>query len=185
VGKFQNRIVGHEEVAPDQLLAHPDNFRIHSSAQQELTRKAMAEVGWVDDVTVNKTTGRVIDGHMRIALAMRQDEPTVPVKYVELTEQEERFVLRTLDPLGELAGADAEKLKDLHDQLVNDGGSLEYLRTLWDVSGVEGGLAFLDDGGASEFAPVGEDEQGRLDEPAPKMVRCPHCGERYDLRDHE
>jgi DNA modification methylase len=136
VGKFQNRIVGHEEVAPDQLLAHPDNFRIHSATQQELTRKAMAEVGWVDDVTVNRTTGRVIDGHMRIALALRQNEPTVPVKYVELTEAEERFVLRTFDPLGELATPDLDKLRQLHDDALGDGKALDVLDDLMDLSGI-------------------------------------------------
>ena len=34
------------------------------------------------------------------------------------------------------------------------------------------------------FAPGTEDDQGRLDELAPKMVTCPHCSAEWDLREH-
>lgn len=32
---WRNRIVGHEDVAPDQLLANPKNYRRHPAAQQK------------------------------------------------------------------------------------------------------------------------------------------------------
>jgi ParB family transcriptional regulator, chromosome partitioning protein len=35
-----------------------------------------------------------------------------------------------------------------------------------------------------DFAPGTEDDQGKLDELAPKMVTCPHCGGEWDLREH-
>ena len=78
---------------PDQLLANPANWRIHPVPQQELLKNVLAEVGWIDDVIVNQTTGRIIDGHLRVMLAMRHDERSIPVKYVELTEAEERIIL--------------------------------------------------------------------------------------------
>ena len=34
------------------------------------------------------------------------------------------------------------------------------------------------------FEPGTEDDQGKLDELAPKMVTCPHCHEEWDLREH-
>ena len=34
------------------------------------------------------------------------------------------------------------------------------------------------------FAPGTEDDQGKLDELAPKMVTCPHCQAEWDLREH-
>ena len=34
------------------------------------------------------------------------------------------------------------------------------------------------------FAPGTEDDQGRLDQIAPKMVTCPHCASEWDLREH-
>jgi hypothetical protein len=35
-----------------------------------------------------------------------------------------------------------------------------------------------------DFAPGTEEDQGKLDELAPKIVTCPHCGEDWDLRQH-
>lgn len=133
---FRNRIVGHEEVAPDQLLAHPDNWRIHSAIQQRATEQAMNHIGWIDDVTVNRTTGRVIDGHMRVAIAMRRSEGTVPVKFVQLTEEEEKFALRTFDPLGELASHDFEKLERLGEELREIGMETDLLDLLDGDTGV-------------------------------------------------
>lgn len=46
----------------------------------------LGEVGWVAEVLVNRTTGNVVDGHLRIELALARDEPTVPVTYVELSD---------------------------------------------------------------------------------------------------
>ena len=35
-----------------------------------------------------------------------------------------------------------------------------------------------------DFAPGTEDDQGKLDELAPKMVTCPNCNGEWDLREH-
>jgi len=35
---------------------------------------------------VNTTTGRLIDGHLRVELAKAQGQPTIPVVYVELSK---------------------------------------------------------------------------------------------------
>ncbi|RMG90923.1 MAG: hypothetical protein D6706_18725 [Chloroflexi bacterium] len=110
---WRNRIVGYDNVAPDQLLANPNNWRVHPRYQQEALQGALNEVGWVDDVIVNRVTGHVVDGHLRVALALRNDEPAVPVKYVELTEEEEKLVLATLDPITAMATTDTEKLDAL------------------------------------------------------------------------
>ncbi len=44
---WRSRIVGMEDVAPDQLLAHPLNWREHPGAQRDALRGSLAEVGWV------------------------------------------------------------------------------------------------------------------------------------------
>ena len=73
----------------------------------------MAEVGWVAQVLVNTSTGHVVDGHLRVELAISRHEPSVPVTYVELSEDEERLVLATLDPLAAMATADTDLLASL------------------------------------------------------------------------
>jgi len=113
MAEWKNRIVGHGEEAPDQLLANPHNWRIHPGFQQEALAAVLDEVGWVQEVIVNRTTGHLVDGHLRVQLAMRRDEKTIPVKYVELSEAEEQMILAMLDPIGAMAAADREKLEEL------------------------------------------------------------------------
>jgi len=109
----RSRIVGHGEESPDQLLANPLNWRIHPKHQQDAMQGVLEEVGWVQSVIVNRTTGNLVDGHMRVALALRQDLASIPVVYVELTPEEEEIVLATLDPLGAAAATDKVKLAEL------------------------------------------------------------------------
>jgi len=90
---WQNRIVGYGEEAPEQLLANPRNWRIHPKYQQDALVGILDEVGRVQDVLLNKTTGYVVDGHLRVAMAISRGEKTVPVKYVELTEDEEAKII--------------------------------------------------------------------------------------------
>jgi DNA methylase len=110
---WQNRIVDHADVAPNDLVPNPPNWRTHPLEQQRALGGALSEVGWVTGVVVNRTTGNVVDGHLRIDLALARHEPTVPVTYVELTEDEEALVLATLDPIGTMAEAEATALASL------------------------------------------------------------------------
>lgn len=110
---WRSRIIGEEEVAPDQLLANPANWRIHPKSQQQALASTLDQVGWVQRVIVNQRTGHVVDGHLRVELAMRRAEPTVPVLYVDLSADEERVVLASLDPLATMAATDADKLAEL------------------------------------------------------------------------
>ena len=61
-------------------------------------------------MVVNHTTGHLVDGHLRVELAIASGQPTIPVVYVELSEDEERIILSSLDPIGAMATADREKL---------------------------------------------------------------------------
>src|SRR5918994_388953 len=100
---WANRLVGAGEEAPDQLLANPKNWRLHPRAQQDALGSVLDRVGWVDQVIVNRTTGHLVDGHLRVELALSRGEPSVPVTYVELTEAEEHLVLASLDPIAAMA----------------------------------------------------------------------------------
>jgi DNA modification methylase len=129
VEAWQNRIVGYDQVDPETLLANPNNWRIHSGGQQEALEGVLDTVGWVDDVIVNQRTGFVVDGHLRVSLALRHGMTAVPVKYVDLTEAEEALVLATLDPIGAMAKTDSDKLAELL-KAAHEGSSLEMARVL-------------------------------------------------------
>lgn len=108
-----SRIVGHGEEAPDQLLANPLNFRRHPGEQLDALRGSMRSLGWIKTVIVNQRTGHVLDGHARIEEALRQELATVPVTYVDLSEEEERVALAALDPITGLAIQDDDALAAL------------------------------------------------------------------------
>lgn len=110
---WQNRIVGEGTEAPDQLLANPANWRIHPPHQREALERVLDTVGWVQRVIVNKNTGHVVDGHLRMDLADKRGEAKVPVLYVDLTEDEERAILATIDPISAYAAQDEKKLAEL------------------------------------------------------------------------
>ena len=86
---------------------------------------ALEQIGWIQQVIVNKTTGHIVDGHARVQLALRRNEKTAPVLYVELTEAEERMALASLDPLSAMAVTDAEQLYKLLDDLKADNQALD------------------------------------------------------------
>ena len=118
---WQDRTVGRENVAPDQLVANPNNWRIHTRAQERALAGVLESVGLVDDVIVNVTTQHVVNGHLRVAMAISSGQPTIPVRYIEITAAEEDLVLATFDPLSMMAGQDKELAKDLLDRLVEEG----------------------------------------------------------------
>jgi len=113
---WRNRIVGEAEVSPNDLLANPLNYRVHPRNQVDALAGILGEVGWVQRVIVNRETGHIVDGHARVGLAISRMEPTVPVVYVDLTDDEEKLVLATLDPISAMATAD----KAILDQLLAD-----------------------------------------------------------------
>lgn len=128
---FRSRIVGEGSEAPDQLLANPANWRVHPQHQMQALEGVLDQVGWVQRVIVNRTTGHVVDGHARVALALRREEPAVPVLYVELTEAEERLILASLDPLAALAVTDQDMLDSLLRDVEAEGDALgEFLAGL-------------------------------------------------------
>jgi len=123
---WRNRIVGMGEEAPDQLLANVKNWRIHPKNQQDALSGVLNSVGWVTGVIVNKRSGTIVDGHLRAALSISRNEPTIPVIYVDLTEAEEALILATLDPISAMAATDADKLRELM-ELVRDSVQDEML----------------------------------------------------------
>lgn len=111
--RFKNRIVGSGEEQLDQIMFNPRNWRIHPLGQQNALKGVLEEVGWVQQVIVNKQTGNLIDGHLRCQLAAREGEEKIPVLYVDVSEEEEAIILSTLDPIGAMAATDKSKLDDL------------------------------------------------------------------------
>jgi hypothetical protein len=154
--------VGLGEEEPSQLLANPRNFRRHGGAQRSALRGSLDTVGWIQAILVNKRTGYVIDGHARIEEALTKHEKTIPVLYVDLSPEEERLALATLDPIGEMATRDQEALSELIADLHVDDVGLQ---------------ALLDQ--LSTGLPKDEDK-GTPESPGDEVV-CPSCGTTFSI----
>ena len=121
---WRSRIVGQGAEDPTQLLANPQNWRTHPAAQREALRGALDQVGWVQQVLVNRVTGHVVDGHARVEEAITRGEAEVPVLYVELDPAEEALVLASLDPIGAMADQDDDRLRQLLAEVTFDNEGL-------------------------------------------------------------
>ena len=162
---WRSRIVGYGEEAPDQLLANDRNWRGHPKPQQDALLGVLHEVGVVQNILVNRQSGKVVDGHLRVALALREGQKSIPVTYVDLTDAEEALILATLDPLGALAFADKEKLGELLAEVSSGEAALQQM------------LAELAKENGLTLGADGEPEPPPL--PGRKMVTCPECGHQF------
>lgn len=152
---LRNRIVGEGEEAPSQLLANPQNWRRHPKHQQDALESLLRTVGWVQRVIVNRRTQHLVDGHLRVEVALRRNEPMVPVLYVDLTEDEEKAVLAAIDPIGGLAETDQGMLDDLLDGVVTGDADLDaFLDSLRSEPEATVGLTDEDDTPALQTEPV-------------------------------
>ena len=134
---WQNKIVRYVEEAPDQLLANPANFRLHPKNQQDALSGVLDDVGWISPIICNEVSGHVIDGHLRVTLALRNNLPTVPVIYVHLTPAEEAEALATYDPLSAMAGTDSAQLDALLREVSTDSPAVQ---AMLDVLATEAGI---------------------------------------------
>lgn len=110
---FENRIVAYGEEPIDEILFNPNNWRVHPEKQQRGLKAVLGDVGWVQGVIINRTTGHLVDGHARVKIAAKAGMKTIPAIYVELTQKEEDLILATFDPIGKMAVADKQQLDEL------------------------------------------------------------------------
>jgi len=153
---WKSRIVSEGVEAPDQLLANPGNYRIHPQTQQKALQASLANIGWVQRILVNKNTGHVVDGHARIELAISNGETEVPVTYLDLTEQEEKLILATYDPISAMAVNDQDMLNDLIKDISTESQALQEL-----IGSLYKEPAMADEAKSSSTK---------------KLTTCPHCG---------
>lgn len=133
--------------APGTLVQHPDNWRIHTELQQRALEGVLDEVGWVQAIVVNQRSGRLVDGHLRLTASLRRGEKSVPVLFVDLSDEEERLVLATLDPIGALAQTESAKLESIVEGLEITSDAVDKML-----------FALLDDSMAATLKPEDEDK---------------------------
>jgi hypothetical protein len=164
--QWTKRIVASADVPPGELVAHDRNFRLHPDAQKAALAGVIEDIGFIKSVIVNQRTGRILDGHLRVNLALESGQETIPVEYVDLTESEELEALATLDPLTAFAEIDAVQLDALLRDVQTEQEAVQNLfadlaanNPLPETAGAEA---------PQEFSEYGED--------IATEYSCPKCG---------
>lgn len=103
--------------SPAELEEHPSNWRTHGEAQLKSLEEAIAEVGWAGAVLLNERTSKILDGHARKKVAIESGVKQVPVLIGKWTEEQEKLILSTFDPIGAEAGIDRTRLDALLGQV--------------------------------------------------------------------
>ena len=174
--------------SPAELAENPRNWRHHPEAQLTALADAIAEVGWAGACLYNERTGRLIDGHGRKKIALKQGCQKVPVLIGSWDEATEAKILATLDPLGTLAEADFAKLDALLREVSTGSDALQQLLgdLARDAGIVPPEIASAPDPGpqldrASELQVKWQTATGQLwlipskSAPPRTVVCCPHC----------
>jgi len=114
------------------------NFRRHPKNQQDALSGLVSELGYLDPIIVQAGTDRVLDGHLRVELALRTNQQTIPVTYVDLTDAEADLALASIDPVSAMAYHDAANLKALLDEVsTSDAAVMAMLSQLAEDAGIE------------------------------------------------
>lgn len=116
-----------EWMDPKQLKANSLNWRTHPNRQRQAFQAMLKANGWAGAALLNEVTGNLVDGHMRVDEAIKAGEKLIPVLVGRWTEEQERHVLSTLDPIAAMAGTNASALQSLTESLATHTKSLEKL----------------------------------------------------------
>ena len=130
----------------------------------------LARVGWAGALLFNERTGRLVDGHARKDLPISRDKP-LPVLVGSWSDEQERLILLTLDPIGAMAETDADQLEELLSGVSTDDD--EFVGDVLDRIRTAAGLA------APRREPEEDDEEKPAGGRRPRTVTCPNCGAQW------
>src|SRR5438132_11197752 len=128
---IRNRIKDHRRVRAGDLVPHELNFRLHPEMQKAALEALYREVGFARSLLAYELPDgrlKLIDGHLR-----RDVDPNmeVEVEILDVTEEEARTLLLSIDPLAALAETQ-EQLKKRLGELVPE--VPEDLRLAWEAT---------------------------------------------------
>jgi hypothetical protein len=111
---IRNRIKAHRRVRAGDLLPHELNFRTHPELQRAALQALYQEVGFARSLLAYELPDgrlKLLDGHLRRDL---DPDMEVEVEILDVTDDEARALLLSIDPLAALAQTQHE----LHDRLL-------------------------------------------------------------------
>lgn len=169
-----------ERVMIDELDCDPANVRAHDSKNLDAIKSSLKRFGQQKPIVVNEK-GIVIAGNGTLTAARALGWDSINIITTELDGVNATAYAIADNRTGELAEWDEEALaKQLSALQIED-------EALVEAAGFSDAelTALVDEVAGINFAPGTEDDQGKLDELAPKVVACPSCDHVFDLRKNE
>ncbi len=123
----RNRIVRHAKVRAGDLVPHELNPRTHPAGQRKALAELYREVGFARSLLAYELPDgrlKLIDGHLRRDM---DPEMQVEVEIIDVSDEEARKLLLSLDPLAALAGHDSDCLDRLRSLTQTDSDDLANL----------------------------------------------------------
>ncbi len=125
---MKNRIKEHRTVRVGDLVPHELNPRVHPRAQREALEALLGDVGFARSLLAYELPDgrlKLIDGHLRQD-ALDPDE-RITVEVLDVSDDEARKLLLSIDPLARLAEYDDRALDALRQTVESDNAVLEAL----------------------------------------------------------
>lgn len=167
-----------EYVSMSSLTPYARNSRTHSPQQVKQIAASIKEFGFTNPVLIDESNG-IIAGHGRVMAAEHLQLTEVPCIRLEyLTETQKKAYVIADNKLAMLSEWD-EQLLSLE---LNELNSNSYDMSLIGFDSAELEKAMNMD---MLFEPGTEDDQGKLDQLEPKLVKCPSCLFVFDSRGNE
>ena len=167
--KIANRIVSYGTKPASQFQGNPQNWRVHPPAQRQALAGVLESVGWAAPVIESARTGILLDGHERVWQALQAGDVDIPFVTVDVSENEERILLTTLDPIGAMAETDREALASLMADVQSDDARVQEL-----IAGIaERENVVIPD------EPTAPDGFKEYDENISTEHTCPKCGYKW------
>lgn len=147
------------------LIPDPNNANTHDDKNLSSIRGSIKQFGIVEPLVVRKQNNVVIGGNGRLTVLKQLGYKEIPVHYVDVDDQKAKALGIALNRTSELSTWDMDIL----------GVQLQELREFgFDI----GEIGFdIDDFKTSDFEPVSEEDQGKLDEK--KKIICPACDHEF------
>jgi hypothetical protein len=131
---IRNRIKGHRRVRAGNLVPHELNFRFHPEAQKAALLALYREVGFARSLLAYELPDgrlKLLDGHLRRDL---DPEMEVDVEVLDVSDEEARALLLSIDPLAALA----QTQEQLRDRLLELAPAVSAdLRAAWEAAAQE------------------------------------------------
>jgi ParB-like chromosome segregation protein Spo0J len=170
---IRSRIKKFKMIRAGDLQRSPWNWKNHPPAQLNALTDALTELGYCDAMLVRELGNdkyELCDGHARTGMA--DPDQKVPCLILDISEQEAKKLILTLDPLAALAEADKGKLDALLAEVQPAGDALKKM--LADLQSTVNEKTLRELAGSGSVIPP--EEFPAVDENIPTDHTCPKCG---------